>query len=236
MQDKELDQLFKTHLEDAEIQPSGALWSNIEAELEPKRKRRSRLPLYWMAAAVAVVVGGIGLLMPETETIRLQAPAQVAENNSVPSPVVNPSTDVIADRSVVEREEKSTPLVIAPRLTAEDIKKSLTVMQPLTIDKHPIDKDMEMEPVKSPLKAQVREDIIIANADVVPDHAANVITEAEQPERRGIRNVGDLVNYVVDKVDKRDHKVVKFNTDEDDNSSLIAINIGFIKLNSKRHK
>ena len=52
-------------------------------------------------------------------------------------------------------------------------------------------------------------------------------------ERKGIRNVGDLVNFVVDKVDKRDKKLLHFNTDEDDNSSLVGINIGFLKLNKK---
>ncbi len=235
MQDKELDQLFKTHLEDAEIQPSAGLWANIEAELEPKHKRV--LPFYWMAAAIAIVVAAIGLMMPKAETIRLQAPAQLVENNSVLSPVVKQSKDAIADPSTLEMEEKSTPLVIAPRLSAEDIKKSLTVMQPVSVSKHPVDRIIDKtEPVEAPLKEQIREEVMIANADVVPNNTVNVITEIEQPERKGIRNVGDLVNYVVDKVDKRDNKVVKFNTDDDDNSSLIAINIGFIKLNSKRHK
>jgi hypothetical protein len=55
-------------------------------------------------------------------------------------------------------------------------------------------------------------------------------------ERVRIRNAGDLVNFVVDKIDRREQKIVAFNTDDDDNSSLVALNIGPFRFNSKKHK
>lgn len=231
MQDNEFDSLFKDQLGAAEVQPSAGLWAKIESELEPKRKRS--LPVYWMAAAVALLVVGLSLLMPEGEKIRLQAPVALSENKADVVPVVeqvsrNPENEA-------PESDNSTPLVIAPRLTAAEIEKSLEPLQPKVVLEHPVVRDQRTAVV---LKTQdpVQEEVMIASAEVADRQMVNEVKEVEQPERRSIRNVGDLVNYVVDRVDKRDNKVLKFNTDEDDNSSLIAINIGFIRLNPKRHK
>ena len=62
-----------------------------------------------------------------------------------------------------------------------------------------------------------------------------VMNENDMADKRGIRNMGDLINFVVDKVDKREDKLIRFDTD-DDNSSLIGINIGMIKFSKKKHK
>lgn len=235
MQDKEFDQLFKDHFEAAEIPPSPGLWNNISAELEPKRK--SGLQIYWMAAAVAVMVVGVGLLVPKTEKIRLQAPAEIVAIKA--KAISRPSANLVVEEREPGQSYQSTPLIIAPRLKPEGQKKTIIFVQPKVVDDHlvnnPVDvKDHTPVMVKSSVTADVP--TVIASANTADQNKGNEITETEQPERRGIRNVGDLVNYVVDKVDKRDNKILKFNTDEDDNSSLIAINIGFIKLNSKKHK
>lgn len=236
MQDKEFDQLFRDKFEDAEIEPSASLWGNIVQELEPRKKRV--LPVYWMAAAVAIVAVSVGLLMPEKETIRLRG-SDVAANRQVAEPVVKPeNADITSGTSSDENASKSTPLVIAPRLTAADVEKDFVVMQPKTANVHPV--NMEPEIVK-PVVSQIvndpavpETDIVIASAPV-PDES-NAITETEPAERKGIRNVGDIVNYVVDKVDKREKKFLKFNTDDDDNSSLVAINIGILKFNKRSDK
>ncbi|MEJ2881373.1 hypothetical protein WAE59_08405 [Pedobacter sp. GR22-6] len=234
MQDSEFDRLFKDQLGAAEVQPSAGLWAKIETELEPKRKRS--FPVYWMAAAAALLIVGLSLLMPEGEKIRLQAPAALSANKADVAPVVEKAMKSAGNELAPVKAAQSTPLVIAPRLTAADIKKSLEVLQPKAVNEHPVDKVDERPAVVAKIPVQVREEVMIASAEVADRQMASEVKEVEQPERRSIRNVGDLVNYVVDKVDKRDNKVVKFNTDDDDNSSLIAINIGFIKLNSKRHK
>ncbi|TCC96733.1 hypothetical protein [Pedobacter psychroterrae] len=236
MQDKEFDQLFRDKFEDAEIEPSANLWGNIAQELEPRKKRV--LPIYWMAAAVAIVAVSVGLLMPEKETIRLQG-SDFATTTSVTEPVVKPeNAGITTDKSSDENVSKSTPLVIAPRLTAADVEKDFVAMQPKVSKVHPV--NMEPEIVQSVVSQIVNEaavpeaDIVIASANV-PDES-NAITETETAERKGIRNVGDIVNYVVDKVDKREKKFLKFNTDDDDNSSLVAINIGILRFNKRSDK
>jgi len=240
MQDKDFDQLFKDKFEDAEIQPAPGLWEQIAVELEPKRKKG--MPVYWMsAAAVVLVTVGVSLLTPKPEEkIRLQA--QAAENTAV---VVKPATGggesfadpVDASGTLVAA---STPLVIAPRLSKEEIKNNLADVQPQEPVRHPINNQpvetviaavAEPQKIKEPVK-----EVVYANADIPVENTANVVTEAPQPEHRGIRNVGDLVNFVVNRVDKRENKIVQFDTDEDDNSSLVSLNLGIIKIGKRSNK
>ena len=58
IQDKDFDQLFKNASEDAEITPSRDLWSSIESEIEPKRKRI--FPIYWLSAAAVLLITAVG--------------------------------------------------------------------------------------------------------------------------------------------------------------------------------
>ncbi|RZK80383.1 MAG: hypothetical protein EOO85_01000 [Pedobacter sp.] len=231
MEDKDFDQLFKDQFEEAEVAPSTNLWDNIEKELSPKK--RVMLPAYWMAAAVVVIGVMVAVLMPKTEPIRLQGNRDVAAATVAPEVI---SSAVVADRlaTVVEdKEEKSTPLVIAARLNEEDVKKDFELVQPNVARKHPVNMDVQTSPsiiAKVEPESPVN-DVMIARVESTPEVQANTI--AEQPEHKGIRNVGDLINIVVNKVDKRDKKLIQFNTDEDDNSSVVAINIGFLKFNKR---
>lgn len=235
MQNKEFDQLFRDKFEDAEIEPSANLWGNIVQELEPRKKRV--LPVYWMAAAVAIVAVSVGLLMPEKETIRLRG-SDFAATTRITEPVIS-SENVVANTEISSNKNtsKSTPLVIAPRLTAADVKKDFVAMQPKVTQVRPV--NIKTEIVQPVVDQIVQEPDVVATESViasisVPDEN-NAITEAEPTERKGIKNVGDIVNYVVDKVDKREKKFIRFNTD-DDNSSLVAINIGILKFNKRSDK
>lgn len=131
----------------------------------------------------------------------------------------------------------------------DELKKDLQVMQPFEQVAHLNNKPAAVKqnvivnkkyvaPVETRLvneKGLAKEGTMIASTEtpvITPDE---VVNDNEQSEKKGIRNVGDLINYVVDKVDKREDKILKFKTDDDDNSSLIGINIGMIKFN-KKHK
>ncbi|MHA4896746.1 hypothetical protein ACXZ1K_18500 [Pedobacter sp. PWIIR3] len=234
MEDKDFDQLFKDNFEDAEITPPANLWGKIKQELEPKKK--TILPAYWMAAAVAVIAVTVGLLIPKTEKIQLRGSADYMASTMVPTDTAPQA--VAADQITVTEAsatgEKSTPLVIAPRLTEADVKKDFALMQPIAADPHPdhvkvVEASTTLAKVTEPVTPV--DENMIASANVTETN--NTITEVEQPEHRGIRNVGDIVNIVVSKVDKREKKFIQFNTDDDDNSSLVGINIGFLKFNRK---
>jgi len=238
MQDKAFDQLLRDKFEEAEIQPSTDLWNGISEQLSPKPKRS--LPVYWMAAAVAVIVVTIGLLMPmqKTEKIRLQAP-EVASNDVTPVPavtVVKTPVQVSNVSSAVTDKVESTPLIIAPRIKLSNREKELAALQPKATTDRPVIKQPEVVSTLAkvePKEEAPKEEVMIAKAD--PAEYTDAALEPEHQENKGIRNVGDLVNFVVNKVDKREKKFIQFDTN-DDNSSLVSINIGFIKFNKKSDK
>lgn len=241
MQDKEFDQLFKDRFEGAEVEPSAGLWGNIAGQLEPKRKRRSTV-YWWSAAAVILLTVGIGLLRPETEKIRLQAKSDIAGAEVVLNDTVSvPEGQVLTSRAAAGDQDTmnvSTPLVIAPRYDAAEEKNSLLAVQPNTMDSRPDIKKPEVLTVENAEpkdKTVAVNEVMIANADLPADNSAEVTTEASAPEHKGIRNVGDLVNFVVNKVDKRENKIVQFDTD-DDNSSLVSLNLGIIRFNKRSNK
>lgn len=238
MQDKDFDQLFKDRFEEAEIQPSSNLWGNIEKELTPKKKKA--FPVYWAAAAVVVIATTIGLLSQKTEPLKLQGnrieTAQVEK-----LPVTVPKQNSVVEEPVVARTE-STPLVLAPKVKLENLvrKNSQLAVQPNPEIKRQQVKVIDVAPEqKEEIKsvATLEKEIMIAKVDPpVITEQSNQIAETEVRERKGIRNVGDVINFVVDKLDKREKKIIQFKTDDDDNSSLIAVNIGILKFNSRKNK
>jgi hypothetical protein len=126
----------------------------------------------------------------------------------------------------------------------DDLKKDLKGMQPLAINTRLQKNDLAVKQQKLPLPNAANEVSVLANMDnnrSAPDAESPaggdiVINDNEnKTENKGIRNMGDLINYVVDKVDKSDEKIIQFKTD-DDNSSLVALNIGIIRFNTKKHK
>ncbi|MBB2151784.1 hypothetical protein [Pedobacter gandavensis] len=257
MQDKDFDQLFKDKFEDAEIRPSTNLWSNIEKELTPKKKRV--FPVYWAAAAaVALIAVSVGLLSRETEKMQLQG-ARVASvlksNATVNHELTTASTigatsgtnasNVAPSPSVVPASEEGAELVLAPKVKLRNLvqENNLANVQPdEKIKRHQL-KPVEVYSANA-LEGEVKPILDLPNENVIanvalPDvqNGDQVITETEgKEERKGIRNVGDVINFVVDKLDKRDKKLIQFKTDDDDNSSLIAVNIGILKFNPKRNR
>jgi hypothetical protein len=90
-------------------------------------------------------------------------------------------------------------------------------------------------PTKSLAETNYSEAIELPTKTATPSRVMFASNEPviETETKPSIRNIGDLVNLVVEKIDKRDKKLIRFATDDDDNSSLVGINIGFIKLNKK---
>lgn len=76
------------------------------------------------------------------------------------------------------------------------------------------------------------ETLIVANPTTVKTDEP--VNDNEQTNK-GIRNVGDVVNLIVNKMDKRKDKLIQFRTDDDD-SSLASINIGPFKIGKRNKK
>lgn len=235
--DKEFDKLVKDKFKELEIEPSANLWANIENELVPKRKRI--IPIFWMVAASLLILIGTMLLYQKTEKIQLHGAEQQVNNKTIVDKLN--ANDVEVEVSNIETKvsnfiQSSTAKIIVNEVEDGELKNTQLAMQPIIeTERLPIKQQEVMQLAIASIKEIVVENpIVIAQVINSPDVESYAISESDNiSERKGIRNVGDLVNFVVDKVDKRDKKLLKFNTDDDDNSSLVALNIGFLKFNKK---
>ncbi|RZJ85271.1 MAG: hypothetical protein EOO20_20270, partial [Chryseobacterium sp.] len=231
MQDKEFDQLFKDHFEDAEIQPSASLWDNIAVEINQAPKRRI-LPVWWMAAAVALVVLSVGTLFNRTEKIQLHGKT-VSAKTSPATPTEKQEGALVGDNPVSVLPSsvgKNNRLSSVPQMDNKVLlageEKSLITVQPNAGLTHPL--HMENEILAKVELGTIQEinttEIVTASNELPAPTVDAVVNENDQSEHTRIRNVGDLINFVVDKVDKREQKFIQFKTDSDDNSSVVAIN------------
>lgn len=229
IQDKELDQLFKNKFAEAEMLPSRDLWSS-NLVVSPKVKKKKQFSFIWMAAASMAVVFTFSLFNKQEKLKLFNPNVEIAEEfESVEINEAFPSVD--AEQPVVGVDEPAQQIVVA---TTKDVAKVLEVL-PSVASMNPT-----VVAIETPIsKVEVSTATIVYAAVEQPISQNTVLGDkvvsdvvSEKPER--IRNVGGLVNFVVDKLDKRDKKAIQFKT-EDDESSIIGINIGLFKFNAKRN-
>jgi len=246
IQDKDFDKLFKNAFEDAEITPSRDLWSSIESEIEPKRKRI--IPIYWLAAAAVLLIATVGILVYQQQEVQ---PKQYANNVTpkVETPIVErqpvqDSTNVV--KVPIDKVEQVLPTILKP---VEAIAKTRIKGTEKPVEKQKIISAPEMqkqemmiaqaEKPKEDIKTKIEDAVSRVNQETVLASTATVIKtdvvmgEDNQADNKGIRNVGDVVNLIVNKVDKRKDKFIQFRTDDDD-SSISSINIGPFKFGKKK--
>ena len=56
MQDKEFDDLFRSKLDDFEMEPTAQVWINIDAEMDGKKRKRSVFFSLRIAASVILLL------------------------------------------------------------------------------------------------------------------------------------------------------------------------------------
>ncbi len=249
IQDKDFDQLFKDRFEDAEITPSRDLWSSIESEIEPKKKRI--IPVYWLSAAAVLIIATVGISIYQQQK---SGPKQYA-NNVLPkgqNPViVEPQTKdtLVSGIAPIKDVVKTLPVDAKPITTlaktkvkdnvkpienqkvisAPDIQKQETMIAKAEAPKKDIKTKIE-EAV-----FQTKEESVLAANNGNEPLADEVIDNSYPIERKGIRNVGDVVNLIVNTMDKRKDKLIQFRTDDDD-SSISVVNIGPFRIGKKNRK
>ena len=252
--DNEFDRLFKDRLMDAEVQPGADLWDRIAPQITTKKKRN--MSVYWSAAATVLIGVSAGLLFKPQEKIALHAPivsvpvevsapaghpgvsadhSAKAENQITAPEDQSGSTDQINHASLGEKESHASSNLI-------EYEKSLVALQPVEEDRHhTIKSDEKPETTIATMVEPAISENALANGSKPANTEAemtalNEPAELEQQSRPRIRNAGDLVNFVVDKLDKREQKFVEFRTDDDEGTSLVAINIGPLKINQRRSR
>jgi hypothetical protein len=250
IRDKDFDQLFKDAFADAEVAPSRDLWSDIESEITPKKKRI--VPIYWLSAAAILLIATVGILLYQQQdtssagkqlasnTIEKTKPVVQApvvkdavttivapvENITAVLPVKSKAVSVVAKTKV--KQDVVKPVEKQPIVTAPEMQKQETMVAQVEDPK----KDIKAQ-IDAAILEQPKVDIVTA-ANLTTVKTDEPVNDNEQ-SNKGIRNVGDVVNLIVNKMDKRKDKLIQFRTDDDD-SSLASINIGPFKIGKRTKK
>ncbi|HEY0668280.1 MAG TPA: hypothetical protein VGD22_08910 [Sphingobacteriaceae bacterium] len=238
MSDKEFDKIFKDGFDDFSVTPSKSLWPSIESELANK-KRIKRFPLFWVAAASVIVVfiTGLYLFRPKQKIWLHEVDNQVV----LVKPEQKNITSKVTDSAVKKQKPNLTSalnkkMVAAPKSVETHKKISVPNPKPVvTVSVIPVNK------VVAKIEAHEKHTVNKVAMVAIPDQQ-EVLKSALLPDsvsqkneviasRRRIKSVGDLVNFVVAKVDQREDKVIEM-ADNDEGSSITGINIGVLKIKS----
>lgn len=262
MQDKDFDRLISSKFEDFEAEPSPTLWENIADRLEDKKASLPWATYLSLAAGIMVVftVGWV-FLQKDLHTREkhhnyanlvhhdIVKPATSGTTASVvkqPEPVVVDSTSkngASAARIASNSNHSHTSVSSANRVAApvsnkvDDVVKesqpavntnpqliTQTGNQPNTAVK-PIMPDVQLSPKTI--------DAVAATSVEKPAVIISTEKETEEPvKKRGIHNLGGLINVLVSKVDKRANKFIEFSDGEDDEAetTVTGVNMGPIKF------
>jgi hypothetical protein len=265
MQDKEFDDLFRSKLDNFEIEPSAEVWSNIDGTLDAKERKRSIFPILRIAASVVILIAAGILFIPKKENVHPARPHKNQLVNSGVKPVVaKQSNDVLVNSEVPKKvQPENTTQRNRFAVVQHPARKTETTAEPAEQTAHVIDNKADnAKPVKSdeqPILAVVTQKPADIPQPVVPGNETPlaikqtstdeinikqpVLAAAQKPvttktyatvKRRGIHNMGDLVNLVLAKVDKRKDKVIEFTDTDDDESTITAVNMGPIKIKKEK--
>ena len=248
IRDKDFDQLFKDAFADAEVTPSRDLWSNIESEITPKKRRI--IPIYWLSAAAVLLIATLGVLVYQQQNISSGGKQLASNTIEKTKPLVQEPVVKDSSATIVAPVENITVLPVQPKAVSaiaktkvkQDVKPAVEQQRIVTapeMQKQETTVAKAEEPKKD-IKTKIQEAILQPKEEVVtavvatPVKTDDPVNENEQ-SNKGIRNVGDVVNLIVNKMDKRKDKLIQFRTDDDD-SSLASINIGPFKIGKRNKK
>lgn len=254
--DKELDDLFNSKLDDLEVEPPASLWQNISTVLDAGSKKKSIIPGLRIAAGIVVVLSVGLLLLRKNEPAITQIPKKIAKvelqkqnpsKNQIKNLDDKNSTLLLSAKNKVVKEVSAktkikvitintsintkakvednltqTSVQVKPSLDSEDSKNNLSQAQIALVPDASISLKPQPE-TEMPLKVTVKPQVLTA---------ANGTTKVKHIR---IRSIGDVVNLVMAKVDKREDKLIQFSdSDDGDESNVTGINLGIINLKKEK--
>ncbi|MGI4751171.1 MAG: hypothetical protein ACRYFB_11080 [Janthinobacterium lividum] len=255
--DKQLDDLFNSKLQNLEVEPAANLWQNIDAELDRKPKKKSIIPGLRIAAGILVMLS-VGLLfLRKNEPVKSNFPRKITK---VVLQKADPNLTQIASlddknsmlllsaknkviKEALPRSSKNKVVITKPEIIKNPETK-LVLMQTLAQNKPDEDPaGLQNTPIQSriasvpdasiSLKPQPQTEIP-QKLFVKPSLLATESHTIKAKHKR-IRNIGDVVNLVMAKVDKRQDKLIEFSdTDDGEESNVTGINLGFISLKKEK--
>jgi hypothetical protein len=250
MQDNEFDDLFCSKLGGLEVQPSAQVWDNIAAGLgSPKKK--SIIPMLSMAATTLLfIAAGTWFLVDKPVK---QGQSQVAQTkvsthqrqeiapDSPQSHGLGSVSTVIqtVDHSVKQVRQIANVKHISTVKSTTTHKANVDVPDLAPVQDKPaqvlaaVNTQLVTHPVVPEMQlanSTINNDAPVLKSTTATMPAAVTASRVEKKKKHGIHSLGDLVNAVVSKVDKREDKLIEFTESDDDQSNVTGINLGIIKI------
>ncbi len=245
MQDKDVDSLFRSKLDNFEVEPSAHVWGGIKSQMDKKKRP---LGMYLSIAAGLLILLSAGLYFVSNTNEIAKKPVQIVavKNNKPAKAIIQPVTvvpkvtepqveKVVSVNTIVSRKQK-VEIAQKPTVTAKQEQVVLPAPQlAQMIQKADVPVQFVVPDRSVPFneKIDVPEDEPIKdNTPVIQLQETGSKTSVAAPvKKHRIRNFGDLINAVVSKVDKRKDKLIEFSSPKDeDDSTLSGLNLGFIKI------
>jgi hypothetical protein len=251
MQDNEFDELFHSKLDEFEIEPSAKVWPGIAGELHSAKHKKTLQPWLSIAASIAVAAG-LGVLFIRPKPVKNIKPEQPAIATAikpvtagrVPN-IVAPGFKLVSITPHKVKEISKVPAVNPPvRNPVANIHTAghVVIAAVPVIDAAP--EVIATAPQKQTVNIGVVPDKATALTPTLPDQnmpdiTAKPVLLASQPPvaskkdsvqvkpRHKIHGLAGLVNLVIAKVDKRKDDV---QTDDDNESNIVGVNLGLVKI------
>lgn len=238
MSDKEFDAFFKASLGQFEEEASKAIWAAIDAEnqpLEGEKYKRSKLPIIWIAACFLLLGFGWMYLNRPIEKIQLRLEQEILAE--IPQDISEKYQPKISSK---QSEERHTSTSIANE------QRFLELMAATTLEEKP-KKEKKYKSnliISNHQEAGIKESQLVKNVSNTPDKKDDAISVDEkagdqelllaqvepiQENTEKVKSLGDLVNFVVSKIDKRENKIIHVSRTEECDMEITGINLGFIK-------
>ncbi|MDB5154565.1 MAG: hypothetical protein JWR54_3316, partial [Mucilaginibacter sp.] len=239
MQDNKFDNLLREKLDNFEAEPSAQVWQNIDAELDGKARKKSIFPILRIAASVIILITAGILFIPKKEIVKpgrhgkndaaiRMKPSAIKTENSAPINIQRAKDEQVAKVQIpakhIVRIQPKKKIAIPAAANIQDTRLTAQTA-PVKPDEQPMLAAVSQKADKiGAAVASTPVEVKQININETPDlQLQPVLASAQLPavkqnkpavKKHGIRNVGDLVNLVVAKVDKRKDKVIEF-TDTD---------------------
>jgi len=238
MSDKEFDKQLRRKFEDFEIEPSPMVWEGINKSLAGTQ--RKPFPRFLVAAASITAIVAIGLwFAPHKEPIKLygsakvpEAPVQEKIDRSLKAESITSSEAEIRDykpvlAKVSVKTEEKTAKNYSEETSAVAEDKPLVLEAPKVAQRvELIEKPIDNSPVVSEAFFTTK-----THQDLLAVHEGSVDSTTDKSKHR-IKSLGDLVNFVVGRVDKRKNKIIEFSKD-DEGEEISGLNLGLLQYKTR---
>lgn len=261
--DKEIDDLFSSKLNNLEIEPDAEVWGNITAQLDSKPKKKSIIPVLRIAASVLVILSvGLLLIRNDGKSVRNQHPKKILKLNKKeehadqkPTEIVVVQKDMqslstknkVVKEALPEKRNSKVSLLKASKQITEDADESSnqTIAQnkPEEVNQQQLELPNNQKVMAriavvpdASVRLKLQQEVeTLATPTVKPAVLSVANHQSKKAKRKGIRNMGDLVNLVMAKVDKRDDKLIEFSdSDDGEESNVTGINLGFVSFKKEK--